>query len=149
MLRTLIALGFAFLALTPPVDAQTPRLDRLERLASYLETGVKPRAFDIASWGNCLNPDDPNYVGCSAGHGVALFRADGLNLRQVDGHPKVAYRDEIGLKACREFFGVGVKDADLLFSTSGGAGHDPTRAAANIRKVVARHRVALTLALPP
>lgn len=141
MFRTIHCLALCLMAAIP-ARAQSPRLDRLERLATHLETKVRPGSFDINSWGNGDDPDALGYVGCAAGHSVAIFRADGLKLDPgYAGSAELAYGNLKNAGATKAFFGVNDAEYRTLFTTFGGAAHDPKKAAANIRKVVTVRRV--------
>lgn len=115
-------------------QSSTPRIDRLERLANYLETKVQPKRFDMGRWGNLDNPDDPNYEGCAAGYSTAIFRHDGLRLD----HGDITYRGKASHAALVDFYGITDVESMRLF---GARSLTPAEEAANIRRLTGEYRV--------
>lgn len=121
---------------TPAVPATPLRIDRLERLASYLESGrVAPQRFQMSQWGSTTNANDPDFYGCAAGHATAIFASDGFRFT---GHQTIGYQNESNLRACQAFFGLEYVEAEHLF---GGGVQTPATEAFEIRKVIGRHKI--------
>jgi hypothetical protein len=128
-------------------QSSTIRLDRLERLANYLDTKVPATKFNILCWGTTDNPDDPEYVGCAAGYATLVFRQEGFHYKAAHSHPRIVVFDgKYSFEAIHAFFGIDQDDSYLIFTCQGGAGTNPHKAAANIRAVIARERRAIQVA---
>lgn len=122
---------------------QSPaQLDKLERLATFLETKVDAKRFNISSWGSTVKADDPTYTGCAAGYGTVVFNGEGFKLHHAKTGVIVTYQNADGLEATRKFFGVESEDNHFLFTGTGGAGTDPRKAAKNIRDVIKKVKLA-------
>lgn len=121
--------------------AQTPRLDRLTKLADYLDKEVPPKKFNIQNWGNTTNPDDPNYVGCAGGWSTKLFAKEGIHYERNHETNAPFYRGKSGTDAMMEFFGLSFLETEFLFSNKGKASDNPHKAASNIRMIVNKYRV--------
>jgi hypothetical protein len=131
------------------------QVERLEKLATYLDTKVDPKKFDMNTWGTTNNPDDPNYMGCAAGHATALFKSEGFTLMRTEhptpGNPMAYVTCYNGnqVDAIARFFGVPgngeSSDYGYLFGGKNGKDiNDPHAAAKRIREFTQRHRTRLT-----
>jgi hypothetical protein len=143
-----IALVFLFALATSTLAAEpataTVRIDRLEKLATYIEKLSPDRLF-MPSYHGSGDSDDPYSSGCALYHGTATFafRGDGLILvpsRPGGPRPYPSYRGLSPFDSARAFFGLSEADAAELF---GNLGRTPAEEAAMLRAVASRERVRL------
>jgi hypothetical protein len=56
------------------------RLERLARLADFLEKEVDPKRYNIRLYANTTDAKSPSFVGCALGHSTRLFAKDGFRI---------------------------------------------------------------------
>ena len=140
-LLALLVLGFSATAFGAD-DPRVVRVDRLEKLASYIENLPQKRLY-MHSFTGTADSDDPQSVGCALFHGTAtaMFRKDGLVPMSYIGTLFAPSFDSLApMQSAEKFFGVTPKDALLLF---GGEDMTPKEEARTLRVVAARERLRL------
>lgn len=150
ILRSLLACALLVLACQANAQAQI-RIDRLEKIAYYLETQVAPDHFTFSTWGTTDNPDDPDYLGCVAGHATRAFGEKAFYLERCDDSIfplRVAFntggKHLLGFAAVGRFFGVSDEDGRYLFMNTGK--DTIAEAVKKIREVIQREKFAQLVA---
>ena len=94
------------------------RLDRLTRLADFLEEEVPDKQFTLTSWfyGD-FESRDCGTAACALGWSTVLFRKEGVR-RYVDSHGfvHVWFGDALGYDAGAALFGISYNQSNFLFS---------------------------------
>ena len=120
-------------------------VERLERLAAFLEDEVPEERFDMDQWANG-DLAECGTVGCAAGWATTIpeFAEAGFVLERTRRMMTVVFERETDTSACARFFGLSWDRASWLFN-SGEYDHDPVLRAevvARIRDMVRRHYAA-------
>jgi hypothetical protein len=116
-------------------------LDRLSRLADFLEKEVDPKNYNIRFYANMIDIADPSFVGCALGHATRLFASDGLMLSNIAQNRlpwhTITWGGEQGETACANFLGITSEACRELFRPSPPNNNEtPTETSIKIREYI-------------
>lgn len=116
-------------------------IDRLSRLADFLEREVDPKRYNIRFYANMTDSANPSFVGCALGHATRLFAGDGLRLSNIaqDRLPwhTITWGGEDGEDACASFLGITSEACRQLFRPAPpNKNETPTETAHRIREYI-------------
>jgi hypothetical protein len=97
-------------------------VEKLSRLAWYLENKVPPENFDMNYWARVISKrsrlGDCGTVACALGWATTIpeFKSEGLRLCNLGKIKHVTFCSEIDYYAAQRFFGITIYQSNFIFS---------------------------------